>query len=160
MKSIIVYFSYSGNTKKVAEILAEYLKEKSEVESIRLKDLHESGNFFKQGSSAFKHRRAEIEEINFDFSGYDLICLGTPVWAFTTTPAVNTFLDKCFGVEGKQIILFTTSGGRGDKRCLNYMQVVLTKKGVKEFKKFSVLSNKIQDKESILFRIKEAVGFI
>jgi multimeric flavodoxin WrbA len=160
MKSIIVYYSFTGNTKEVSAILSEYLKEKGQVETIELKDLNENGRFFSQAAKAFRHKRAEIESVNFELKDYDLICLGTPVWAFGPTPAINTYLDKCFGIENKEIILFTTYGsGTGNERCLNYMQGLLAKKGAKSFRRFSIQQFKVGDKEFVLSKIKEAVGF-
>lgn len=157
MKSLIVYFSFSGNTRKVAQELALFLGKAGSVDTVELKNLNETGNFFKQGSSAFKHERADIGDIDFDVAAYDLICIGTPVWAFTATPAINTYLDKCKSCEGKRVLLFTTSGGSGDKRCINYMKEVLASKGVKDFKSLSISQNKIKNKEFILFKINEAL---
>lgn len=156
MKSIIVYYSYSGNTKKAAQALAEYLKDKGEAELISLQPLDESNSFFGQGNRAFRHVRAKIEPAKFDLSCYDLICLGSPVWAFGPAPAMNTYLDRCSGIEGKKIILFSTYGsGTGNQRCLNYMREILSKKGAKEFKQFSIQQFKVKDKEFVLSKIKE-----
>lgn len=157
MKSIIIYYSYSGNTRKVAEVLAEHLRQKGEAEILELKAKDESNSFFGQCSRAFWHKRAEIEPVNFDLSGYDLICFGSPVWAFGPAPAMNTYLDKCSGVEGKDVILFTTYGsGTGNNRCLNYMQDILSKKGAKSFKRFSIQQFKVSDNEFIIKTLQEA----
>jgi flavodoxin len=158
MRSVIIYYSYSGNTKKIAQILADYLKAKGETALIELKALDESDNFFSQCFCAVKRMKAKIEEVNFDLSGYDLICFGSPVWAFGPTPAINTYLDKCVGVEGKKIILFTTFGsGTGNQRCLNYMQNLLAQKGATNFQHFSIQQFKVSDKEFVLAKIKEAM---
>jgi flavodoxin len=156
MKSAIIYYSYSGNTKKVAEVLAENLKQQGEVETVELKALDESKSFLGQCRRAFNHVKAEIAPVDFDLSGYDLICLGTPLWALAPAPAMNTFLDNCSGIVGKEIILFTTYGsGSGNKRCLNYMQDILSKKGVNNFKKFSIQQIKVKDKDFVLSKIQE-----
>jgi len=150
MKSAIIYYSYSGNTKKVAEILAAHLAKQGEVKTRELKAQDESNNFFSQCARAFKHKKAKIEPIDIDLSAFDLICLGTPVWAFGPAPAMNTYLDNCLGVEGKEIILFTTYGsGTGNQRCLNYMQDILAKKGAKNFKRFSIQQFKVNDKDFV-----------
>jgi len=156
MKSVIIYYSYSGNTRKVTEGLAGALKEKGPVDLIQLKALDESNSFFGQCRRAFWRVRAKIESVNFDLAGYDLICFGAPVWAFAPAPAMNTYLDKCVGIEGKEIILFTTYGsGTGNGRCLNYMQDILSKKGANSFKRFSIQQFKAQDKEFVLSKIRE-----
>lgn len=156
MKSIVVYYSFSGNTKIVGLLLKEYLKGKGEVEGPELKDLNESGKFFTQAARAFRHARASIPEVNLDLSAYDQICFGTPVWAFGPAPAMNTYLDKCFGLTGKDVILFTTYGsGAGNQRCLKYMQSILAKKGAKSFKKFSIQQFKVNDKEFVISQIEK-----
>lgn len=156
MKSIIIYYSYSGNTKKVAGALSGHLKDRGETEVIELQALDESDKFLAQAVRAFRHKRAEIAPVNFDLSKYDLLCFGTPVWAFGPAPAMNTYLDKCFGIEGKDTILFTTYGsGTGNQRCLKFMQNILAKKDAKKFSRFSIQQFKVRDKEFVLSQIKE-----
>ncbi|MCM8763049.1 MAG: NAD(P)H-dependent oxidoreductase [Candidatus Omnitrophica bacterium] len=159
MRALVIYYSYSGNTRKVSKILAEYLKQKGEVEITELKAQDESDKFFTQALRAFKKERAEILPLNFDLSQYDLLCLGTPVWAFGPAPAMNTFLDKCFGLAGKQIVLFTTYGsGAGNNRCLNYMQKILARKGAKDFRRFSIQQFKVNNPEFVLSQIREILS--
>jgi len=156
VKSAIIYYSYSGNTGEVAGVLAGYLKAKGEAELSELEGLDESDKFLVQASRAFRHKRAEIGPVNFDLSKYDLVCFGTPVWAFGPAPAMNAYLDKCFGIEGKEIVLFTTYGsGTGNQRCLKFMQDILNRKGARQFSSFSIPQFKVKDKEFILSQIKD-----
>ncbi len=156
MKSIIVYYSYSGNTRRVAVVLAETLAEITEAERLELVCPDEAKSFLGQCRRAIIHKRGAIEPVNFDLSAYDLIFLGTPVWAFGPAPAVNTFLDKCFGVENKSIVLFTTYGsGAGREHCIDYMQDILAQKGAREFKRFSVQQLKVNDRDYVLAAAKE-----
>lgn len=158
MKSIIIYYSATGNTKKAADIIAEYLKQKGETEIIALKELKNAANAgFSQGISSLFHKRTMIDSVKFDLGSYDLICLGTPVWAFGPCPAINTYLDKCFGLEGKKVVLFNTHSGMGNNRCLNYMQNILVKKGVKDFRRLCVQEKQVNDKALITLSFEEAV---
>jgi len=60
---------------------------------------------------------------------------------------MNTYLEGCFGLEGKTAVLFTTYGsGAGVSQCLNYMQAILSKKGAKDFRRFSIQQFKVDDK--------------
>lgn len=150
MRAKIIYYSYSGNTERAADILAEYLKIEYEVDILRLEALDESASFFRQVVRALFHKKAKISCLDFDLSGYDLICLGTPVWAFAPAPAMNTYLECCFGLEGKTAVSFTTYGsGTGVNRCFNYIEEILLKKGVRELKKFSIQQFKVKDKEFV-----------
>jgi len=156
MKSAIIYYSYSGNTKKVADILCASLREKGTVDIVELQSLDEPTSFLGQCRRALVKTKAQIKPVNLDLSGYDLICFGSPVWAFGPTPAMNTYLDKCSGLESKPIILLTTYGsGTGNQRCLHYMQGILKQKGVKQFSSFSIQQFKVKDKEFVLRQIRE-----
>ena len=159
MKSVIVYYSYSGNTKKVAGVLAEALRKKGETEELELVALDEPGSFLGQCGRAFRHMEARIQDVNFDLSKYDLICFGTPVWAFGPTPALNTYLDKCSGIQGKEVILFSTYGsGAGKDKCLDYMQKILSGKGATGFKRFSIQQGKVDKKEFVASEINNTIG--
>lgn len=159
MRSVIIYYSYSGNTKKVAATLCEYLRQKGEVDIVELKAIDESNSFLGQCRRAFTRQRAKIDAVNFDLSGYGLICLGSPVWAFAPAPAMNTFLDQAQQIQDKEIILFTTYGsGTGNRRCLNYMQQILAGKGAKSFRRFSIQQFKINDREFVNSQIQAALS--
>ena len=156
MKSAVIYFSYSGNTKKVAGILAELLNKKGPVEEIELIALDEAKSFLGQCRRAFSRARAKIAPVKIDLSGFDLVSFGSPVWAFAPTPAMNTYLDLCTGLGGKEVILFTTYGsGTGNERCLNYTQDVLAKKGVERFNRFSIQQLKVKNTEFVISKINE-----
>lgn len=144
----------------MAQALSGYLSQNGEVAEIELKAKDEAGSFLGQCRRAFTRTRAELESADFDLGAYDLICFGTPVWAFGPAPAMNTFLDRCLGIGGKEIVLFTTYGsGTGNNRCLNYMQGILTRKGAKSFQRFSIQQFKVKDKEFILSEINAAIHF-
>ena len=158
MKAIVIFYSYSGNTKKVADVLAGYLSQEYEVKVSRLEALDESSSFFQQATRALLHKKAKISSLDFDLSNYDLICLGSPVWAFAPAPAMNAYLENCSGLLGRPVVLFTTYGsGTGVNRCLNYMQEILSKKGVKDFRRFSIQQFKVNNKEFVLSKIKETL---
>jgi flavodoxin len=158
MKSAVIYYSFSGNTSKVAQVLAGYLRDQGEVSIIELKTLDESNKFFMQALRAFRHKKAEIEPADFNLLEYNLVCFGTPVWAFGPAPAMNAYLDKCRGLQGQEVILFTTYGsGTGNGRCLNHMQNILARKGITGFKRFSIQQGKVHDREAVWKAIEKAM---
>ena len=146
MKTAIIYYSYSGNTRRIAGILNEYFKTKGAVDIVELKALDESDKFFSQAIRAFRHKRAKLEPVNFDLTSYDLICFGTPVWAFTLTPELRTYLEKCHGLVGKKAVVFTTYGsGTGNKKCIREIDNFLKEKGIKETRHFSISQFKVDN---------------
>ena len=158
MRSLIIYYSYSGNTKKVAEHLCGYLRQRGQADIVQLKAQDESDSFFGQCLRAFWRKRARIEPVNCNLSSYDAICFGAPVWAFAPPPAMNAYLDQVQNIQDKEVILFTTYGsGTGNNRCLNYMQQILANKGAKSFKRFSIQQFKVNDYDFVRGRIQAAL---
>ena len=123
MKTLVVYFSASGVTKKVADKLASALNcdtyeikpatpytdadlnwmDKNSRSTVEMKD---------------KSSRPEIIKDGLDVSRYDRILLGYPVWWYTAPTIINTFLES-YDFSGKEIILWATSGGSGLGKAKN-----------------------------------------
>ncbi len=157
MKSLIVYYSYSGNTEKVANIMAKVLQEKGEVSIQRLKPLDEIKTFIGQCVAAFMRKRATLEEgVTFDITLYDFILIGSPVWAFAPTPAINTFLDHIFCVRGKRILIFLTSGsGAGVNKCFNAIRTILEHKGAAKIDELNIQDRKVNNEEYVASSFKK-----
>ena len=131
MRSLLVYYSFSGNTDHVAKLFAGELKKKGEVDTQRLFPKNEIKDFLGQCRAARAYKRADLGgKADYDASPYDLIVLGSPVWAFAPVPAMNTYLDNISGLNGKRVIVLLTSGsGLGVKHCFKNIRRVLKNKG-------------------------------
>jgi flavorubredoxin len=71
-----------------------------------------------------------IDPYSIDVSPYDLIVIGTPVWAWKPTPVINTAIRALQGCEGKPAVIFATCGsGAGD--TLAAMRTMLEEQGVR-----------------------------
>lgn len=158
MKSLIVYYSYSGNTRKLAKVLKEMLSKKGEVDMFELKPEDESDNFFVQAARAFVAKKAVIEEAPFNAAGYDLVCIGTPVWAFAPAPAINTYLDGLENLEGKDAVYFITyDSGMGAGLCLKKMKKILKRKGAFKLYSFMIQQARVNDEDFVKKAITEAL---
>lgn len=124
-KILVAYFSASGSTKLVAEAMARAVGADL-LELTPKKKMNVSGlGYFSWGIRQLvgKEER-ELEPIECQLSDYDLIIIGTPVWTFTMTPPVRTFLKENSFV-GKDVAVFCCHGG--DKRnTLEDMKVAMT----------------------------------
>lgn len=111
MSKLIVYFSYTGNTKNIAN----RIKEKLNCDILEIKTVVPYSEDYdtvvndEQNSEA-SNRLPEIQEIDIDLSKYDEIILGTPVWWYRPVPAVRTFLTQN-DLSGKTIKPFATNAG-------------------------------------------------
>jgi hypothetical protein len=59
------------------------------------------------------HAHPKLKPYDFNPEPYDLIIIGSPVWAGSPTPALNTFLEET-RISGKKLALFCCHlGGKG-----------------------------------------------
>lgn len=109
MKTLVVYYSRTGNTKMIAESISNALD--SDIEEI-IDTEKRSGiiGYIKSGYEASRGKLSEIQESKYDLSQYDLLIIGTPVWASKMAVPVRAYLknnmDKipllaCFSTCGR-----------------------------------------------------------
>ncbi|WP_461207484.1 flavodoxin family protein [Clostridium sp. DL1XJH146] len=125
-KKLIVYYSKSGSTKKVAEILAEQL-DGDIVKIIDNKNRNGLFGFIFSGRDAIKEKMADIKEISVDLKKYDNIIVGTPVWASKLSTPALTFLRK-YKDDISDYSLFYTQGGDGDNKIKAQLENYMDKK--------------------------------
>lgn len=84
MKTLVAYFSKTGTTKKLGQKIAQKIG--ADIDEII--DVN--------GDSDKKMRSREPVEIKYqkDPAEYDLAIVGGPVWAFSATPVLKTYLKK------------------------------------------------------------------
>ena len=158
MNVAIAYYSFTGNTKKAAGVIAEILKaQNNSVQQLEIQAPKESANFFIQCLRAAIRKKTEILPIETDLSTYDLVILGCPVWASQMVPAMRKFLEKASGLSGKRAVAFVTyHSGFGKEQCLASMERALKQKGVSEVSRFSLSQFKVGDRELIERLVKSA----
>ena len=160
MNIAIVYYSYSGNTHKAAEILEEVLKgQNNSVKRLRVEAAKKSSNFFIQVLRALTKKKAEITPIETDLSGYDLIIFATPVWAREMVPAMRAYLEKAGGLSGKKAAIFVTYGsGLGKEHCLDSLKAAIEEKGASCIGRFSLSQFKVDDKPLIEGLVRRTIA--
>jgi len=120
MKILVVYYSKSGNTKIVAQELAQNLG--ADIEEITESQPKEGviGYIFACKNAALQ-TSTPINDIKRQITEYDLVIIGTPIWAWTMANPIRSFLEK-YKQNLKQISFFATMGGSGDKRAFLHME--------------------------------------
>lgn len=116
-KRLVVFFSASGTTKKVAEMIASAAD--ADIYEIMPKQPYSKADLNwmdKKSRSSVemsdKKFRPEISDTDVFVDQYDEIILGFPIWWYVAPTIMNTFLEK-YDFTGKKIVLFATSGGSG-----------------------------------------------
>lgn len=125
MKAVVVYFSLEGNTKYAAEKIADKLQADL-IELAPNKD-YPTGSVSKfvwGGKSAVLAEKPKLLPYEFNKENYDLVVLGTPIWAGTFTPPLRTFLMEQ-DLSGKKVALFACHSGGGSSRAFPKMMELL-----------------------------------
>lgn len=114
-KKLVAYFSASGVTAKVADMLADAVG--ADIYEIRPEtpytkaDLNwmdkKSRSTIEMNDKVF---RPAIADKDAEIDQYDTIFIGFPIWWYVAPTIINTFLES-YDFSGKKVILFATSGG-------------------------------------------------
>jgi hypothetical protein len=107
----IIFFSRTGNTRKIAELLFQYLREKGKVNLIEIKPKKNYSYFFWLGLSFLPHSRVKIK---WEEVVSDLVFICFPKWTINCPP-VTEFLRQVNLTE-KIVYLVITYGGFDEKR--------------------------------------------
>ncbi len=135
-RPLVAYFSCTGNTRAVAEQIAELtggdLFEITPAQPYSAADL----NYNDKSSRCYVEMhdpaaRPAIASTVPNFGGYKTIYLGYPNWWNTFPHIINTFLEA-YDFNGKVIRPFCTSGGSGVENSVADMMKVVPTAIVKE----------------------------
>lgn len=113
MKTLIVYYSRTGNAKYAAETIASTIGADIE-EIVDLKKRSGPLGFLSGGKDATQGKETQIGETKRSPKDYDLIILGTPVWSSAPTPAIRTYINHT-DLAGKKVALFFTASAENQK---------------------------------------------
>lgn len=155
MNIVIVYYSYSGNTHKAARRMEEILKQSHTVKRVRIEAEGEARSFFMQALRGLMRRKIGISPVETNLAAYDLVILGTPVWAREMCPAMRVYLEKVSGLAGKKAVPFVTYGsGFGKEHCLVSLKQAVEQKGAACVGSFSLSQFKVEDKSVVEAALK------
>lgn len=114
MKKLVVFYSFTGNTRLIAENIAQAigaelleLKPKNEPEKKFMKDLWCTKELLTKS-------KPDLLPFDKNLEDYDLIFIGTPIWAWTYASPLNAFFSK-YPLSNKKIALFCCHGGSKGK---------------------------------------------
>jgi len=110
-KILVVYYSRTGNTQKIAlELIRKLGADKEDLADLKDRKMGIMA-WLISGKDAIRKKMTKIR-YKEDPSKYDLVVIGTPVWAWTIPPAVRTYLSEN---KFKKVAFFCTNGGQYGK---------------------------------------------
>ncbi len=126
MQTLIIYYSRTGLTKKLANNIKEKLSD-CDIEEIKTKT-NRLGiiQYLICGKEAVQEKIINIENTNYDPANYDLIILGTPIWAANISSPLRAYIEKNKN-SFKDVFVFFTQGSSGADKAIIRLQKVLNK---------------------------------
>jgi len=154
MKPLVVYYSLTGKTRLVSQVIAEALNATlvgiEERRPIPMPFVYLSGGF-----AAITNRGTKINPIDVDLEQHERIFIGSPTWGSRPAPAINSFIYKT-NFEGRSIIPFFTMRGDNSEKALANITAKIEKSQGKVAGSFAITSYRASDEE-IIARAKEAI---
>jgi len=118
-KALVVYYSRSGTTRALADLITAALD--ADVEELRdVHGRHGARGWLRSIFEATLARPAAIQPQRWDPSRYDLVVVGTPVWNARVSSPVRAWLRDNAG-RLPQVAFFATMGGRGGEAAVAQM---------------------------------------
>ncbi len=110
-KTLVVYYSYSGNTKGVAELIRQ--KTQADIYEIAVAESYPENTHDASDRAAQERESGNLPELSGelpDLSDYTTVYIGGPVWTYTVSTPIMSYLEKT-DFEGKTVIPFWTDAG-------------------------------------------------
>ncbi|MFP3155534.1 hypothetical protein LQZ18_14115 [Lachnospiraceae bacterium ZAX-1] len=125
MEMLILFYTYSGNSKKTAEIIAKKrnatIYEVKETAKPRTLKAYSIGCF-----KALRGKSSPIEPISADLAKYDRLILVGPIWAGNPAPAFNAILDTIPPHKKVEVVMVS---GSGKSKCKDKIAAKIKSKG-------------------------------
>ena len=157
-KSIVVFFSHAGenysvgnikvgNTKIVADYISEILgADQAEIVTHKYDGMAYTPLTKLAQDEQNNDERPDFKLVpNVDFSQYDTIFIGGPVWWGTYPQVMFTFFDR-YDLSGKTIYPFTTHEGSGLGSCVSDVRRAYPNADVK--KGFSIYGHEVRSNKA------------
>jgi flavodoxin len=152
-KTLVVYYSLTGHTRQIAEAIAAALDADLEV----IEDTFNRDTGLGRPRSAIEALlglRSSITPPKHDLSEYDLVVVGTPVWAARLSSPVRAYLSQQ-RASLERVAFFCTQGGIGGKWALQNMAKVSSRRPIARMIIYASQLNKPVTEEKIAKFVSE-----
>lgn len=117
-KVLIAYYSWSGNTKEIAEDIHEITGGTLfEIQTVQSYPEEYRATTEQAKKEINENYRPELKTKVDNIAQYDTVFIGSPNWWGTIAPAVSSFLSE-YDLSGKTVIPFITHGGGGEQQTV------------------------------------------
>ena len=168
-KSLVVFFSHAGENYAVGnikvgntKIVADYISEITGADQAEIVTHKYDGMAYTPLTNLAQDEQNNDERPDFqlvpevDFSQYDTIFIGGPVWWGTYPQVMFTFFDR-YDLNGKTIYPFTTHEGSGLGSCVQDVRSNYPRANVQ--KGFSIYGHDVRSNKAKVEKWLKGLGY-
>ena len=146
MKSLVVFYSRTGTTKKVGEAIGKAL-------GCNIEEIIDTANrkwlfgWLRSGRDAMRKKLTVIHPIKLNPAEVDIVIIGTPNWGNLLAPAIRTYIEQN-KASFKKVAFFCTAGGSNCENVFKELELLCGKSpvGVLGIRQKEAKANEITDK--------------
>lgn len=140
MKTLILFYSYTGISKKFAEKLSKKID--ADIEEVKTEKYPGAISAYVLGSfAAMRQKSVIIKPIQNNLSKYDHFILIAPIWANNPAPAFNSMIDRLPVRKSIELYLISGSGNSNKKKISSHIE----RKGFKILDYHNIKQDTIKD---------------
>lgn len=157
-KALVVYFSWSGNTRVVANTIQDL----TGYDMVEIEVEEPYSSVYNEVTARARQeldndiRPALVTRVE-NMDEYDTLIVGTPIWSGRLAPPVKSFLAM-YDLAGKKIAPFCTHGGSGTARSVNNIRSVCPDSEI--LQSLAVLGSRKANSRSEVERWLKTIGLI
>ena len=130
MRSLIIYYTHSGNTAYAARRFFDALRKQGDTDLFELKYIGGEKSLLVRFFYRFMPSMVQLATVPFDLKEYNVLCLGIPVLGGYPSGAISKYISMCENIDKKKIICFYIYGFEASaENCSRYIEKLLRKRG-------------------------------
>lgn len=153
MRALIAYYTFTGKTGVVAKEIKKHFNFK--VWEAGIRRIKSETGILRLFLKTVVSRPVDIKHGRFNLEEYDIIFIGTPVWAGKPNSAVLSFIDNLHDCRDKNFVCFTIGKS---KRADEILKNAIAKKNGTVIGMYSFKSKKI--KKSLHTKVEDFLSCI
>ncbi|AOY78111.1 flavodoxin family protein [Clostridium formicaceticum] len=141
LKKLVIYYSFEGNTKLIAQTIADTVQGDL-LQLVPKKEIQSKGfmKYFWGGRQVMMKKKPELYPLDKNPQDYDVLFIGTPVWAWSFAPPLYTFFQTT-EIANKKVALFSCNRGQNGKTFENMKKELYKNDVVGQIEFFDPLKN-------------------
>lgn len=159
-KTLIAYFSFSGNTMELANMIEEEVS--GDIFRIVPEIPYTNDDVYNRAQSELNGKIRPALKAHLDkdiFANYELIILGFPIWWYDLPMPVWSFIEE-YDFSGKTVIPFYThNGSSSGASSLETLKSLLPNSDFKQDKALSIRGSRVSSSKSEVVSWTTKLGF-